>query len=320
MKLEKYLTESDNAIVENGPRIWQILLSECRPFLKEFKKTGLAGKRWIWRGSAKNIPGKNRGIKAIIPRTDRRPKDMSRELHNKFDEDLHDVFGWYPRSEGVFTTGKRSVANSYGKPYIFFPEGKYQYIWSPDIDDLYGTADDKNLEMWSSDQVWFDDFELEHDYRSKFGEGSGNGRWEYQGEEVCDYRCDREDVKAEMEEREGEDFDVLDIEWVPDVTFDEFFDEVNQEKREEIEGEIEEVTKSYRTGNLGGAIKSGHEITFNCKAYYIVDGMYHQFLKDMINSGVYQLKLPFPPFIEKDKPRYWLKNKKGQFVYNDPIK
>lgn len=320
MKLEKYITESDSAIIENGPRIWGILTTECRPFLKEFQKTGLAGKKWLYRGSDKTIPSRSRGIKAFIPRTDRRPKDMSQELHQRFDEAFNSTFKWYPRSEGVFTTSKRQVAGNYGKPYLFFPEGKYRYIWSDDVDDLYGKADDLNLHMIDDEQAWYDDFELETDWRNEYGQGTGNGHWEYEGEEVCDYRCDYEDVEAEMQEREGDDFDNFAIEWIPEMTFDDYFDEKNQEKRDELEGEMNDIINSYRANNLGGAIKAGHETTFDCNAYYLVDPMYGPFLKDMITKGVFQLKLPFPPYGTTTPPKYFAYNKKGKMIYNEPLK
>jgi hypothetical protein len=319
MRLGKYITETSSLEIENGPYIWGILTTECRPFLREYKKTGFAGKKWIYRGSDKTIPSKNRGIKAFIPRTNRRPKDMDTGLHNIFDEAFNSMFGWYARSEGVFTTSNKSVAGNYGKPYIFVPEGRYRYVWSDDVDDLYGRADDLNLHMIDSDQAWYDDFELEQDYNEQFGRGSGNGHWEYDGEEVGDYRSDYEDVKAEMEMREGEDFDVFAIEWIPEMTFDDYFEEKNQEKREELERELEDVMRTYRAGNLKGAISMGHEITFDCKAYYLIEPQYGPFLKEMITKGVFQLKLPFPPYGTTTPPNYFAYNKKGKMVYNDPI-
>ena len=155
MKLQKYLTETGTTdiIVENGPRIWQKLKKDCKPFLKEYKKTGHVGKRVIYRGStAVGVDTKKfGGIRTVFPRADRHPKDMPPGLHNKFDNDFNDRHGWYPRSEGVFTTSKKSIALQYGKPFLFYPIGKYKYLWTEETDDLYSFADGNNLLNYDED-------------------------------------------------------------------------------------------------------------------------------------------------------------------------
>jgi hypothetical protein len=59
---------------------------------------------------------------------------------------------------------------------------------------------------------------------------------------------------------------------------------------------------------------------FQCKAYYIVSPIYEDFIADMMLSGKYQMKLQFPPFGTTTKPKYWVYNKKGKVVYNEPLK
>jgi hypothetical protein len=324
MKLQRYLTETTDLIVENGPPIWEKLRKECRPFLKEYKKTGYVGKKAIWRGSSghRRITGKYGGIKLVVPRQNRQPKDMPPGLHNKFDEDFNNRHGWYARSEGVFTTSKKSTAASYGTPFLFYPIGKYKYLWTEETDDLYSFADGENLLSYGDDAYddYSGDYEVEDNYGREYGEGSGGGHWEYRGEEVSDYRADRDDVEDEMKEREGDEYEWGEIEWIPEVTLEDYFIQKNEEDVERQEDAIWEIVKSYTNKDLKGALISNSEIMFKCKAYYIVSPIYEDFIADMMLSGKYQLKLPFPPFGTTTKPKYWVYNKKGKVVYNEPLK
>jgi hypothetical protein len=322
MKFNRYLTETTDIIVENGPEIWQKLKRNCRPFLKEYKKTGFVGKKSIYRGSSTGDINtkKHGGIQLMVSRQDRQPKDMPSELHNKFDEDFNNRHGWYARSEGVFTVANKSTAASYGSPFLFYPIGKYKYLWTNETDDLYSFVDGENLlgygDGFLDDYV---DYKMEDNYQQEYGEGSGSGHWEYKGEEVSDYRSDRDDVEDEMKEREGDEYERGEIEWIPEITYDDFLIQKNEEEKDRQENEIWTMVKSYTNKDLKGAIASKHEIMFNCKTYYIVSNIYEDFIANMMLNGNYQLKLPFPSFRTRIKPRYWLRNKKGHIVYNDPI-
>lgn len=324
MKFNRYLTETTDIIVENGPEIWQKLKRNCRPFLKEYKKTGWVGKKAIWRGgSAIGVDTKKHGgIRLMVPRDNRQPKDMPPALHQKFDDDFNNRHGWYARSEGVFTVAKKATAASYGKPFLFYPIGKYRYLWTEDTEDLYSFADGENL-LGYGDDTWDDysgDYEMEDNYGREYGEGSGSGHWEYKGEEVSDYRSDRDDVEDEMKEREGDEYEWGEIEWIPEVTYEDYLIQKNEEDRDRQENEIWNMVKSYTNKDLKGAIASNHEIMFDCKTYYIVSHIYEDFIADMMLSGKYQLKLPFPPFGTTTPPKYWVYNKKGKVIFNDPFK
>jgi hypothetical protein len=79
-------------------------------------------------------------------------------LHNELDKELNKKFGWKVRSEGVFTTSSKSHASVYGKPYIFFPDNSFKYVFNPEITDLYTeligvgaltTTDKININIWN---------------------------------------------------------------------------------------------------------------------------------------------------------------------------
>jgi len=316
MKLNQYITESEERILDLGPMIWQELKKKCSPFIKEFKKTGFAGKRWIWRGADKRVSSYP-GFKEITPRGDRRPKDMPHELHLYFDQEFYNRFGWYARSEGVFTVSNRSTAASYGAPYLFFPTGHYGYIWSSEIEDLYSLVDQEGLDTYGYEDYSYMYNEWEREWEEVYGEG-GAGFWEYEGEQMGGHGIDRYEAEEAAEDVFGEDpnFDPGLLTWIPDEDQNDWIYQKEQEYREEQERKMDDAVASYRDKDLKGAINSKHEIMFNCKTYFLVHESYAEFLKDMISRGTYQLRLPFPPFGETTPPKYWAYNKKGQMVYN----
>jgi hypothetical protein len=59
--------------------------------------------------------------------TDRIPKDTSTDISDIFNDYFFRKFGIKLRAVGVFTSKSVNVASDYGKPYIFFPKGKYKY-------------------------------------------------------------------------------------------------------------------------------------------------------------------------------------------------
>lgn len=77
-------------------------------------------------------------------RKDRKPRFIPEDVHNEMDNVLYDMFGWYPRSNGVFTGSEgvaREFATNISKVYLFFPVGDYSYIWTEDYMSLYQIYD-----------------------------------------------------------------------------------------------------------------------------------------------------------------------------------
>lgn len=122
------MTRLKNYIKEelNWRRIAEIIKKDCKPYLKEI------GNLSLYRG----MFAENRPFVKKISRTDRKPKDSSLVSHKIMDNIFKKKYGWKARSEGVFVTGDRSITHAYGITYIYFPIGKYKYLWSPNIHDL----------------------------------------------------------------------------------------------------------------------------------------------------------------------------------------
>ena len=101
--------------------------AECKPFLRASKGYSL------WRGMYKKPPfGK------LKVRKDRKALDTPADVHKEFDKIFTKNFGWPARSSGLLTTGDKIVAGSYGNVYQVFPIGKFRFLWSKNVHDLYG--------------------------------------------------------------------------------------------------------------------------------------------------------------------------------------
>lgn len=78
------------------------------------------------------------GLGKLKVRKDRKPLDTPLEVHKEFDKIFTKNFGWPARSSGLLTTGDKTVAGSYGNAYQVFPIGKFRFLWSSNVHDLYG--------------------------------------------------------------------------------------------------------------------------------------------------------------------------------------
>jgi len=127
MRFEQYINE---ARITDTDDLASLIKKECKWFFKE-KLTN----KFLYRGTISIIDD----YKKIIPRKKRMPKDTPIHIHNFMNKVFTKKFGW-PGRNGVFATSKASVAGGHSptvKAYLFFPVGKYKYIWSPKTDDFY---------------------------------------------------------------------------------------------------------------------------------------------------------------------------------------
>lgn len=147
MRLIHYLNESKTIIKDfsslrkKEKEIIKLIEGNCKPFLKEFSNP-------LYRGTI--------DYSMFIKKTrrkDRKPKDLQKVLHETLDEIFYDLFGWYPRSEGVFVTSDPSQARSYGESFYFFPIGKYRYVYSNRVYDLYSSLNSSMFNYIRGDVV-----------------------------------------------------------------------------------------------------------------------------------------------------------------------
>ena len=164
MKFKRYLTEVDvNAIgwplniftptvdrkaspsdddTTHAEEIAKILEKDSKTMLKFMRNKKIGFDRYY---SKFNGPD----IGTYTPHKDRKPMDTPLEVHRAIDKEFNKIFGWKPRSQGVFTSvgdfeKMRFLPGRYG---VFFPVGDFKAIYnsSGKIHDFY---------VWFRDQAY----------------------------------------------------------------------------------------------------------------------------------------------------------------------
>ena len=156
------MTEEDDNIDD----IIKVINTKCKPFVSQYKGhiMGL-----FYRAV------KKKALRYMIKTArleDRKPLHSTVGFHFRFNELLIEKFGW-PVRNGVFATSDWSDTRLYGNPHIFFPIGKFDFVWSPKIADLFqeveNTPDeeeeiknalDSYIENKDLDKAWFSGHEL----------------------------------------------------------------------------------------------------------------------------------------------------------------
>lgn len=118
----------------------QRVAHDCKPFLSA-KREGSVLYRGL--GSANAPVFYNKKI-----RKDRMPTDTPEEIHDAMDEFFYSKFHVRARSESMFVTGNYTVAKAYGHIYIVYPVGKFEFIWSAKVSDLFATTTNTVLKKY----------------------------------------------------------------------------------------------------------------------------------------------------------------------------
>jgi hypothetical protein len=140
MRLIRHLNEQTPPIQKDYTALelnmlLELVQKECNPWLREigdFSITTIPNP--VFRGVEENV--RIFRVKKGTRRSDRIPKFTQKEVFEIFDKAFAEKFGWWARSRGIFT-GSEHVAYSYGKTYVFFPMGKYKYVWSARYQDVW---------------------------------------------------------------------------------------------------------------------------------------------------------------------------------------
>ena len=110
----------------------ELLRRDCRPFLSLLSpETG-----FLFRGADANGAASFKGT----VRRDRRPKNMTLELHEATDAWFSQTFGIRYRGAALFCTGRRAQAEMHGVVHAIFPCEGFQFCWSPLVGDLFEWA------------------------------------------------------------------------------------------------------------------------------------------------------------------------------------
>lgn len=260
MRFYEYLNERTIEKSEIS-EIIESVKRQCKPFINDFRKEKppgflLSGRKGLYHYFIGNV------------RKNRIPKDTSAEVHNFVNDYLHDEFGIWGRSETLFVTSKYGDASSYGDSvYIIFPIGKYKIIWNPDIQDMYTEFQDTG----EFNEFFFGDIEDANyeNYEMEYGPGR-EGYWEFRGEQYAG-RDIHDAVDAIIDQNEEfedtyRDRDIIyqEIEWIPDKTYEEWYDDMISQQKERVY----RLMGQYTTGDLKQAIVRENEIMLYCREYY----------------------------------------------------
>ena len=152
MKFTRYINESIQPEHRSTPNILadihkkevckgfiETIKKDCTIFLEDTKDC----KSWLVRWTSKPIMG----LQKFVPRADRKPTDTPQWLHDYMDKLFYKKFGWKARSEGVFAITVKGTVQNFELHNPIFPIGKYKYIWSPDVTDLYMTLENKAVDF-----------------------------------------------------------------------------------------------------------------------------------------------------------------------------
>ena len=161
MRLQQYITESTELTTKNWEKLKSDINKDCKPFIKEIK----GANNLLLRGVNQSVVPTVFTVKNV--RKDRKPRMIDKELHKKIGELSKKLFGWNIREEGIFTTISYEAARHWGHPIIMFPIGKFKYVWSDDVEDLYYGYDIYNPiydyfdddVVQSNEEVWEDTIE-----------------------------------------------------------------------------------------------------------------------------------------------------------------
>lgn len=135
MRLKTYvINEAKKDLTPIEPHEWiDKVKNECGRFLKDLKSgpnnlirtESFTPKdtQWVF-VTRKNIKG-------------RRPKDMHPDFSKKIDNAMKELFGWKPRSDGLFCYIHPKSGELKNIFYSVIPAGDYKYVWSPMVQDLY---------------------------------------------------------------------------------------------------------------------------------------------------------------------------------------
>jgi len=131
MKSKEFLIEG--VTLENIEEWATLIKEDCQYYLNQNNPKNSP----LYRGlGTSNKPF----LKKRVRLNNRNPKDTHQYIHNKINKSFVEDFG-APFRNSMFCTGDAYAAANYGDVYHIFPRGKFEFLWSPNIDDLFSLWD-----------------------------------------------------------------------------------------------------------------------------------------------------------------------------------
>jgi hypothetical protein len=189
-RLQQYILNEE----EDFDEIKSLLLKNCKPFLRDWKKR--SDNLYLRRVLNQAFSG---SYIEKTARKNRKPRDTHPSIHNYWDKLFQKKFGWKARSEGVFAW--ITPTTTFYRENFFFPIGKYKILYSPNINDLYVSTEARELE---SDILMYNK-------NFQFESIDQEGYYEYRGKKV---KADIKDLKTYLK-MQDRSFHKKDLIWIP---------------------------------------------------------------------------------------------------------
>ncbi len=176
------------------------------------------------------------------------------------------------------------MAKTYGNvSNIVIPIGKFNYIWSKEIDDFFSNMENEDFYDIICNQSFLEDY-----YENEYGKGK-KGSWFYNDYDtgmsdkyeavdiIIDVLKDEgeyEDIEDEYERQEELEFLAYQqMTWVPEIDIDEFFDQKVSGSEDELYSYIKDnyVKNKYFKDLMDSITYRTNEVMLDCKEYYNIN-------------------------------------------------
>lgn len=289
------LYEASKSNLDVFETIVNTIWKDCKPFITDMIKNVYIGE-FLYSGRK---DARTHFTKSV--RTDRRPKDTFPDIHRDFDDRFQKKFGWPARSAGLFCTGSKTDADSYGESYMVFPIGKYKFLWSDDVPDLYllmarkldsdsrPYVQNPLLNQFINDirkNAGNIDDSFDEYYYETVKEGGDHGYYVYESidevieipSKIKDRKKATEYVKSHMDNPEK--FTSNNLAWYPELDqhdfYERFFNKWVDERHKSFEIDaqtmydewFDEIIDTYSSKDLEAAIQSENEVMVSCKKWF----------------------------------------------------
>ena len=121
-----------NELESDNKYILTAIEKDCQPFLNRIGKD--IGNYPMFRGMEFHKNADNL-IRKKVHLDDRTPMSSAKIKHDRYNAWFEDIFG-EPFRNALFVSGGRDVARSYGEPFVVFPIGHFDWVWSTQVGDM----------------------------------------------------------------------------------------------------------------------------------------------------------------------------------------
>lgn len=125
----------ENQIEDEAKDFANKIKKDCAHFLSLRSEPLWRGVKLKYTSSLKKINSGELELYKGTVRTDRLPADSPLWFHEMLDKFLQKEFGTNFRSQSLFCMPTKKGTAMFGRPFAVFPIGKFDYVWSPIIED-----------------------------------------------------------------------------------------------------------------------------------------------------------------------------------------